>query len=682
MGKINKYTQSVNKINPRARIRFWVWLIIILTVAAGIFVYPPVFNKGVNFLNEKLGLVIPSIPENPFHLGLDLQGGTHLVYEANVSEIPEGEKTEAIEGVRDVIERRVNLFGIAEPLVQWNKVGNSYRIIVELAGVKDVTQAIDMIGETPLLEFKEEYTGEEELTEGQINEIQEYNQQAEITAQDVLNEVKSDPDNFSANIEKYSEDPMYPNGNMDYVTEQIDSDIFSAAQQIDEGQIYNDLIESDLGYSIIKKGIFLEEKQIKASHILICYKDAERCTVEISKEEALNKINELKQQVNPENFTDMAKENSNEPNADVSGGDLGFFKKGNMVPEFEEVAFSLQTGEISDVLETQFGYHLIYKTDEKSFDSFNISRILIKKKTKDDFIPPDRFKNTDLSGKHLAKAQLEMDPQTNQVNVGIEFNDEGKELFAEITERNVNKRVGIYLDGSPISVPTVSEPIKEGKAIITGKFTSEEAKTLVRRLNSGALPVPITLLSQQTVGASLGQESLQVSLWAGLLGVLLVMIFMIAYYRSPGVIASIALIIYGILVMAVFKSIPVTLTLSGIAGFILSIGMAVDANVLIFERTREELSMGKPLGTSIDEGFRRAWSSIRDGNISTLITCFVLIWFGTGLIKGFAITLSIGVVFSMLSAVLITRVWLKLAAGWKPFSEPSRFYLYKKTKTE
>ena len=242
----------------------------------------------------------------------------------------------------------------------------------------------------------------------------------------------------------------------------------------------------------------------------------------------------------------------------------------------------------------------------------------------------------------------------------MQFNDEGKKLFAEITARNVGKPVAIFLDNQPISIPRVNEAITGGEAVITGNFDLTEAKQLTQRLNAGALPVPITLISQQTVGASLGSESLQKSLFAGLIGFVLVIIFMILYYRLPGFLAVVALLVYAVAVLFVFKAIPVTLTLAGIAGFILSVGMAVDANVLIFERMREELKLGKPLGTAIDVGLKRAWPSIRDGNATTLITCFVLAWFGTSSIKGFGITLGIGVILSMLSALFVTKHFMYL----------------------
>jgi preprotein translocase subunit SecD len=227
----------------------------------------------------------------------------------------------------------------------------------------------------------------------------------------------------------------------------------------------------------------------------------------------------------------------------------------------------------------------------------------------------------------------------------------------------VGKPVAIFLDGTPISVPTVNEPIREGKAVITGRFDIKEAKQLVENLSAGALPVPITLLSQQTVGASLGKESLQKSLWAGVIGIIAVAIFMLLFYRLPGLMAVLALVVYILLNLAIFQIFNITLSLASIAGFILSIGMAVDANVLIFERTKEEIKAGRELNNAVIEGFKRAWTSIRDSNISSLITCLILYWIGSSVVKGFALTLFIGVVTSMFSAITVTRTLMKFIMG-------------------
>lgn len=426
--------------------------VLILMAVSAYLVYPksPTLHVGKYSI---------SASDIKFRLGLDLQGGTHLVYQADLGKIKTSDKVSAMSGLRDVIERRINNYGVAEPNIQ---VSRGDRLVVELAGVKDVNQAIKMIGETPLLEFREEMSDAEK---------------AEVKAQ-------------------------YP-------------DIQ------DEGLL-----------------------------------------------------------------------------------------------------------------------SLLY------------------------------YKATALGGAQLERADLIYNSSTYEPEVQLQFNGEGTKLFGEITSRNIGRKVAIFLDGTPISIPTVETAITDGKAVISGNFDAEEAKTLVQRLNAGALPVPITLLTQQTVNASLGQDSVDSSITAGLIGFLLLSLFMIIYYRLPGVLAVLALIIYSLMSLSVFKLIPVTLTLSGIAGFILSIGMAVDANILIFERTKEELRKGKTLSTAIEEGFVRAWSSIFDSNTSTLITCFILFYVGTGTVKGFALTLAIGVLLSMFSAVTITKNLLRVVTMSKKFQNP------------
>jgi len=444
----------------------WIILIIfLLAVLAGFLDYPNAWNSAVDWINAKAGMGIPHYFNKSFRLGLDLQGGTHLVYEADLSNIKSEDYDASMQGVRDVIERRVNMFGVAEPLVQINKSASHYRLIVELAGVRDIKQAIEMIGQTPTLDFREKKSEEE------------------------------------------------------------------------------------------TNRILAEQKTI------------------------------AEKQQNGQQLTQ------------------------------EDIAVMLQ-------------------------DPY--------------------YKPTSLTGRFLKQAQVSQDSMSYEYQVNLQFNDEGAKLFEDITANNVGKQVAIYLDGVAISAPTVQEKISGGKAQITGNFSPQEAKTLAQRLNAGALPVSIKLISQETVGASLGSISLTKSLKAGLIGFLAVIIFMIAYYRFPGLLAGIALLFYVAFNLALFKLIPVTLTLSGIAGFILSIGMAVDANVLIFERMREELKSGKSFSLSVDEGFRRAWNAIRDSNLNTIIICIILYLFTVGTIRGFALTLLIGVIVSMFSAIFVTRLFLRL----------------------
>jgi preprotein translocase subunit SecD len=279
------------------------------------------------------------------------------------------------------------------------------------------------------------------------------------------------------------------------------------------------------------------------------------------------------------------------------------------------------------------------------------------------------LKATELTGANLKKSDVTFESQSNEPQVSLEFNEEGTKLLKEITKRNLQKPLAPELDGEIISMPIVQSVISSGKAVITGQFTVKDATELATLLNAGALPVPIKVAQQYSIGPTLGREAVQKSLIAGLIGIALVALFMIVLYRLPGVIATLALIIYTLIVLAIFKLIPVTLTLSGIAGFILSIGMAVDANILIFERTKEELRLGKTGGLAIDEGFKRAWTSIRDSNISSLITCLILYFCTTGLVRGFAITLAIGIVVSMFTAISVTKTFLTLTTMFKGRNE-------------
>ncbi|MCK4540320.1 protein translocase subunit SecD [Candidatus Parcubacteria bacterium] len=661
---------------PSARGKIWrVFLVIILLVFIGGLVdVGNYYNKGTDYIAWKTNgtIKLPKTKEIPFRLGLDLQGGSHLVYEADMSEIPDSDRSGALEGVRDVIERRVNVFGVSEPLIQTSLSGGNYRIIVELAGIKDVGEAIKMIGETPLLEFKEETQEIRELTEEEQKTMEKYNTEADKKAEDVFGKLLSGGD-FDALAKEYSDDQntKETGGDLGWITEKEAPQIIAKIKDFEIGQISEDLEKEELGYDILKledKRLRVNpfdesevEKEVKASHLLLCHNEVENCENGLSKDEAYAKIKEIKARATPENFAGLIKEHSTEPGADTRAGDLGWFAKGAMVKPFEDTVFDQETGTISYVIETQFGYHLIYKQAERDIYEYKIRRLFIRILTERDIIGDQKeWKLTELTGKNLERAAVQFDPNDNSPIVSLEFDSEGADLFADITERNVGKPVAIFLDGEPISTPNVNEKITGGKAVISGKFNIQEAKLLAQRLNAGALPVPIELVGQQTVGASLGKIFLESSLKAGLIGLILVAFFMIFYYRLPGIFAVISLAIYGILVLAIFKLWPVTLTLSGMAGFILSIGMAVDANVLIFERLKEELKSGRPLILAIEDSFLRAWPSIRDGNVSTLVTCLILIWFSTGVVKGFAITLGLGILVSMFSAIVITRnlLWL------------------------
>ncbi len=461
----------------RGRVRFFALVLVATALILASFDYPRYWDNAVNWWNNRVAAVkLPGFYKLPFRLGLDLQGGAHLLYQADVSDIPDAERAEAMESVRDTIERRVNLFGVAEPIVQVNRAGEHYRLIVELAGVYDISEAIKLIGETPILEFKEKLPPEK-------------------------------------------------------------------------------------GLAIAKQKLGEEGEKLTVANV------EQLCS---------------------------------------SGTFVAFIRQYNEDPCYE---------------------------------------------------------TTKLGGAHLERAGVTFDEQTNEPQVSLQFNAEGTQLFADITKRNIEQPVAIYLDGLPISIPVVRSEITEGQAVISGGFSVDEARQLSQRLNAGALKVPITLVSQQTVGATLGATSLAQSLRAAFIGFAAIALFMIALYRLPGLLSVVALGFYVALVLAIFKLIPVTLTLSGIAGFVLSLGIAVDANVLVFERMREERRNGRALHAAIEEGFRRAWPSIRDGNVSTLITTTILYAFGTSLIQGFALTLAIGILASVFSALVVTRVLLRSLMG-------------------
>lgn len=291
--------------------------------------------------------------------------------------------------------------------------------------------------------------------------------------------------------------------------------------------------------------------------------------------------------------------------------------------------------------------------------------------------PADKVWHTIMTGKDLK----DMGVTTNQVNqfvVSFELTPEGAEIFSDYTTNNVNKYLAIVLDKKIISAPIIKSPITEGSGIIEGNFTSESANALAIQLRYGSLPIPLKVAESRAVGPTLGQDSIRKSLLAGIIGLLVVILFMIIYYRLPGFIAAIALIMYSLLSLTIFKLIPVTLTLPGIAGFVLSIGMAVDANILIFERLKEELRAGRTLTNAIDLGWRRAWLSIRDSNISTLITCAILYWFGSNfgatLVKGFSLTLALGVLVSLFTALIVTRTFLHVVLDNIKFAEHPKWF--------
>lgn len=556
------------------RRRLWLTVlgIVVLTVLAGIVDYP----KGPN-------ITWPFERELKVHLGLDLQGGTSLVYEADTAQLVAGEEAEALAGVRDVIERRINAFGVSEPVVQTNKVGNNWRVIVELPGVTDINAAVKQIGETPLLEFKVE-DDNQAVTDEQKQLIDSLNQQTKTQAEGILLEAKAGGD-FVALASANSQDIATKDkaGDVGYANKaNVPTALVETLYTTPVGEVAPNLIETDDAYYIVKI-----TKRVHTAQT----------------------VDDLNRQI----------DNGEEPS-------------------FENDLISVTSPDEEVVRYSQITFRKLAATAGLFGPNYTV---------------------TELTGKNLKSAEVQFTTTTNEPVVTLNFDEEGSKLFADITRDNVGKTVAIFLDGSPISTPLVNEAITSGSAQISGSFTIEEAKELKQRLNAGALPIKITLVNQRNIGPTLGQDAIERSVTAGLIGVLLLAIFMVAYYRWPGFVAIIALGVYSLLLLAIFKLWPITLTLAGVAGFIFSLGVAVDANVLIFERLKEELRSGKSLQTAVDDGFKRAWLSIRDSNMSSLITCFILSWLGTSVIKGFAITLALGIVVSLFTAITVTRTLLK-----------------------
>jgi len=653
-------------------------VLLVATIAIGVYDFPFVWNNGASFVAAKTGWLPPTIPEVPFKLGLDLQGGTHLTYEADMTQILEEDRVEALEGVRDVIERRVNAFGVSEPVVQTTTTGGTYRIVIELAGVLDVSSAIALIGETPVLEFKS--PGQEldrDPTQEELDELSAANQAERAAARAVLNRALAGED-FGALVSEFSLDPN--KATTSGVIENITSDSYFSEyvtlieRGLAPGQLYYNLLENEDGVSVFKYVSRSEVKEMQLSNLLICFQGKTGCQSDLAQLDASVQIGNLKDQATPENFAQLAQENSTDPSAATNRGDLGWATADRYVPTFALAAEALAVGSISDVVETDFGYHLIYKSDERTVPAYTIQRVLM---TFSDIYDVSQaaspWVNTELSGKHLERAAVQFDQNSGSPYVALTFNSEGGDLFGALTEAYIGQPIAIFLDGVPISTPTVQQAIYGGQAVITGDFTLEEAKELSQRLNAGALPVPVNLLSQQTVGPTLGAISLEKSVKAALFGFLLIALFMTIFYRLPGFVAIVALVLFAFLNLAAYRLFGVTLTLAGIAGFVLSMGIAVDANVLIIERLKEEFARGRDFVSATDEAFKRAWTAIRDGNMTTLIAATILYWFSSSFIKGFALTLALGVIMSLFTAITVSRVYLKVLLGSKAIRKPSLF---------
>ncbi len=677
--KVKKKAQTKKQHKPWG-VRILAVFFLVATVLTYGYDFPKFWNQTIDQVHLPSQL---KMSEQAFRLGLDLQGGTHLIYETDMRQIPEAQKDEALEGVRDVIERRVNAFGVSEPVVQTTSTNGAYRVIVELAGVLDVSEAISQIGETPVLEFKE--AGQKldrALTDEEKKQLAETNIAEKKSADVVLARALKGED-FTALIKENSIEQA---GDQQGILKGISStaggiEFIDAikASGLKTGQINRKVIETSQGLNIFRLDDQRTAKEMNISHILVCFAGKTGCQNERNEMDASIKIQDLLAKATPDNFAQLAKENSDDPSVATNGGVLGWSTGDNFVEAFKLGAGALQKGGISKVaIETEYGYHIVYKSDEREAPVYDVSRILMPFSNEFDIVPPSSpWVNTELSGKHLEQASVQFDPNTQAPHVALKFNAEGGDLFGKLTASHIGQPIAIFLDGEAISTPTVQNAIYGGQAVITGDFSIDEAKLLAQRLNAGALPVPVELLSQQRIGPTLGAVSLEQSVTAALYGFLFIAIFMIAMYRFPGFVAVVALFFFAAINLALSRIFGVTITLAGIAGFVLSLGIAVDANVLIIERLKEEINAGRGYVSALEEAFKRAWGAIRDGNTTTLIAAAVLYWFSSSFIRGFALTLSIGVLLSMFTAATVARVYMMALLQWKWLHKPVLFNVKK-----
>jgi preprotein translocase subunit SecD len=879
--------------------RVWknISIILLFTVFLGLTANPWKFSP----LETNIPVITPVwnwIQSSQVNLGLDLQGGTQLDYEIDLSdararnndEDPDNnvDIAQLLDGVKDVIEKRVNSLGVSEPNIYLSSAGEEQHIVVELAGIKDLNEAKEKVGKVVQLEFKTE------KGEPTPEEIEAISKQSE----DFLKRVRSGEN--VADLEAYFEDDLVPN-QIEYrkeekafldelpkeyqdIVKNLEPNVIhdEVVRAKETAYIYNDgqfqqpegfnilrvvekseelrkrpvnsedfsevlkevggtdteeyfrqseitpealanevsalesgevtgAVETSHGFYIakLKNKMAADESenpvdQIRASHILfktqpveplkqekalkVIPEDAsaeEKAKIEeenrvVAEENELVKTSnavaeeknktieaenaaakakaeevlaELKQ--NPERFAELAKEHSADGSAE-QGGDLGYSDPAAYVKPFSDAAVALEKGSITqELVESQFGYHIIKLVDKKmaeeelyqfaaiqicyqgatgcesemSKDEAKVKADEALKRVRQEPVytveriwfnaVPDPWAATELDGRYFKRADVAYDQVTFRPYVSVTFNDEGAKLFEDLTEKNINKRIGIFVGGEFVSAPVVQEKIAGGMAQISMGVTNvevalNEANELARSLNAGSIPAPLKKPNELNIGASLGTEALQKSLYAGIIGVILVSVFMMLYYRLLGLLATGALIIYGLFMMFVIQSqvpavlalivslvlwiafifrlfktkidgvgkaifllisifgvlfifsvltSPVVLTLAGVAGILLSIGMAVDANILIFERIKEEFAQGKTYLAAVNDGFDRAWSSILDSNVSSLITCAILFFLGTSIIKGFAINLAVGIVISMFTAISITKVFLLVFQG-------------------
>ena len=599
--------------------------------------------------------------DNPLglKLGLDLQGGSHLVYEAALTDAA-GERiqptAEQMSSLRQIIERRVNQTGLGEPVIQ--TLGDD-RLLVQLPGVGDPARAKAIIGETARLEFKHRQLDVPvpvELDEQSIVSVtvDAYPEPAaaEDTAESGEAEVMAGPEETGEVAESGEAEPMAGPEETGEAAESGEAEPMAGSEETGEvaesGEAEPMAGPEETGEAAESGEAEEEDATPESAFLLVEFTDEGAAVFDQIVERMLQSAI---------TFFSGGGAQPNRIQVDIDGD------------EFRTL--TLQAGAVTRIEETNvFAFALLNTTGQPLAPTIEESRAIFGESPRVSFVEVYGAFDDDigLTGDDLARAYAGTHQTTGQPIVNIEFNARGARSFGELTQLiiNTDDRIAIFLDDEELIAPAVDQVITGGAAFIRGDFTPERAQDIAQLLEAGRLPIPIELVQERDVDAILGADSLRKSVVAGLVGLALVLGFMAAYYRVPGLVAAVALIIYGAIVLAVFKLIPVTLTLSGVAAAILSVGMAVDANILIFERMKDELRAGRTLLTSINIGFNRAWPAIRDGNVSTLITCAILFWFadtlGASVVQGFAATLAIGVLISMFSAIVVSRTLLRLLA--------------------
>lgn len=608
-------------------------------------------------------------------LGLDLQGGSHLVYQASLfSEPPEpgmsGERipptADQMDALKRTIERRLNSSGLGEPILQ---VLGEDRLLVQIPGVSDPDSAKALIGETAQLEFKHRTRNVPQPLEFEEGEIVSYSV-VEVT-----------PELFAAPAEEGEADTE---GNAEENTEESESRNSGESEDANTQESGSGNTQESSDFDTSESGS----------------SDGE----ESESSDATEGDDETE---------DMAPAVPGPPGLVVEFSDTGFAKFSEKVDEMRDslvagqgaanifpdrLAFSLAGAEAQEVEVTYQQAILLedgqvlpvggdpYVSEIIGTNKFVIALLTAFPDADDPMAEAERqfgpggelvFKlikgyvdeDIGLTGDDLARAYPGQHQGSGAPIVNIEFNGEGTRKFAEITTEiaGTDEQIAIFLDDEELIAPVAEQAITGGTAFISGRdFTIDRVRDIALLLESGRLPIPIELILEKDVDAILGSDSLEKSVRAGVVGLILVFLFMLLYYRMPGLIAALALLIYALMLIAIFKMLPVTLTLSGVAAAILSVGMAVDANILIFERMKEEMRAGRTLLSAINIGFNRAWSAIRDSNVSTLITSGILYWFadtlGATVVQGFAATLAIGVMLSMFSAIFVSRTLLRIVA--------------------